>query len=131
MDPQYIKKIQEWVQLDNKIIDIENKVKPLKDSITTIIEENKKLYESKSELEKEIIEYIHEHNMDKLTINTSDGNIKFSKRTNTQSLSMKVLRSILKGYEEENPDIQSEDIMNYIMNKLEKRSQLSIKRQIV
>lgn len=130
MEPQYIAKIQEWVKLDNKIIEIENKVQPLKDSIKNILDENKTIYDKKCEVEKDIIEYIHENKMDKVTINTSDGNIKFAKRTNTQSLSMKLLRSIMKGYEEENPDVQAEDIMNYIMNKLEKRSMLSIKRQI-
>ena len=130
MDPVYVKKIQDWVKVDNKIIEIETEITPLKETIKNIVETNKIYYDEKAELEKEIIEYIQSNKMDKITINTSDGNIKFAKRTNTQTLSMKVLRSILKAYEDENQDVQSEDIMNFIINNLEKKSTFAIKRNI-
>lgn len=130
MNPDYIKKVQDWVKLDNKILEVESQLTPLKDSIKQILEEHKDIYEKKTTIERDIIDYIQSNNMDMLTIKTSDGNIKFSKRTNTQPLSMKLLRGILQDYEEANPDISADDIIQFVSTKLDKKSNLSIKRQI-
>lgn len=123
MDPGYIKKIQRWVQLDNKVIEVTNKVKALQD-------ENKAIYEEKDELEKEITEYVSQKNMDMLTINTSDGNIKFTKKNNTQSLSTKVLKTLLTEYSQQHP-VNVDDVIAFINNNLEKKTKLNIKRNIL
>jgi hypothetical protein len=123
MDPGYIKKIQRWVQLDNKVIEVTNKVKALQD-------EHKAVYEEKDELEKEITEYVSQKNMDMLTINTSDGNIKFAKKNNTQSLSIKVLKTLLTEYSQQQ-SFNVDDVISFINNNLEKKTKLNIKRNIL
>lgn len=130
MDPEYVQKIQEWVKIDNKILEIEAQIEPVKESIKKIIDDNKSLYDTRNKIENDIVTYIQKHDMDKLTINTGDGFIKFGKKTNTQTLSLKLLRSILQAYEEENEDINTEDIINFVINNLEKKKTLVIKRQI-
>lgn len=130
MDAEYIKKIQRWVQLDNKVLEMQEQLKPLQEDIKKIQEDNKDLLSEKEELESDIVAHIHDKKLDMLTINTSDGSIKFSKKNNTQSLSIKLLRTLLQGYQKEHEQVNGEDIINYIVNNLEKKTKLSIKRSI-
>ena len=130
MDAEYIKKIQKWVQLDNKVMELNDKLKPLQEEIKTIQEGHKDIIIEKDELEQDIVDYVQSKKMDMLTINTSDGNIKFSKRNTTQSLSVKILNNLLGDYHRQHPETNTEDIYNYVINALEKKTKLSIKRNL-
>lgn len=124
MDAEYIRKVQQWVQLDNKALEATNQIKKIQ-------EEYKPLFEERDELEKDIVEYVAQKNMDMLTINTSDGNIKFSKKSNTQSMSLKLLKNLLTDYCNKHPGPNPEDMYNFIVNSLEKKTKLNIKRNIL
>lgn len=130
MDAGYIQKVQAWVQLDNKVLSMQEKLKPHQEKIKTIQEEHKEVLDKKEALEKEIVEYVSSNKMEMLTINTSDGNIKFSKRNNTQPLSMKILKNMLDAYKEDHEDIDTDGIIDYITNNLDKKTKLSIKRTL-
>ena len=114
MDFEYIKKIQTWVEYDNKII-------KNKDQIQGVMEKKKNL-------EDDILKYVEENKYDKLTLNISDGNIKFSKRNVTQPLSMKTLKSILEKYKHEKKDINIEDIIEYVSTSLETKQKIHMQR---
>jgi len=115
MDLQHIKKVQEWVELDNKVL--RNK------------EQMKEHVERKKELEDDILQYVESNKIDNLSLNISDGTIKFSKKTNTQPLSIKVIKACLEKYSSKNNvDIDVDDICNFINASLEKRSSSYMKR---
>jgi hypothetical protein len=116
MDQEYVQKVQEWVILDNKLL--KNKEQIQNDT------------EKKRELEGEIIEYISKNKLDNLSLTISDGKIKFSKRVTTQSLSMKTLRELLDNYFTENSSTNVNTILNYISSKLEKKTQVVMKREL-
>lgn len=125
MDAEYIHKVQRWVQLDNRELEVTNQIKQLQ-------EQNKPIVEEKEDLEQEIVDYVSNKKMEMLTINTSDGNIKFSKKSSTQSISIKLLRRLIADYSHENnTSINPDDIVNFIINSLEKKSKLIIKRNIL
>lgn len=123
MDVEYIKKIQEWIQLDNRTIDIKNTIK-------TLQTDNKDIFDKRDEVEKEIVEYIENNKMDMITINTNDGNIKFSKRNTTQPLSLKLFRSVLENYKKECPLVDTDDIYKYVVSNMESKTKISIKRTL-
>ena len=114
MDIAYIKKIQQWVDCDNKIL-------KSKDDIKEVIEKKK-------ELEDEILTYVEDNKYDKLTLNITDGNIKFSKRNTTQPLSMKTLKTILEKYNGEGGDLDIAEIMKYISESLEVKQKIHMQR---
>lgn len=116
MDIEYIRKVQDWVECDNKIL-------KSKDSIKEIVEKKKKL-------EEEIIQYVEDNKYDKLTLNITDGNIKFSKRNTTQPLSMKVLRTILEKYSTSEENIDVVAIMKYISESLETKQKVHMSREV-
>ena len=116
MDIEYIRKVQDWVECDNKIL-------KSKDSIKEIVEKKKKL-------EEEIIQYVEDNKYDKLTLNITDGNIKFSKRNTTQPLSMKVLRTLLEKYSTSEENIDVVAIMKYISESLETKQKVHMSREI-
>lgn len=116
MDVGYIRKIQEWVQYDNKIL--KNK------------EDMKDIIDKKKELEEEIIEYIEKNKYDKLTVNITDGNIKFSKRNTTQPLSLKTLRTILEKYNSKGIDLDITEIMKFVSESLETKQKIHMHRDI-
>lgn len=116
MDIEYIRKVQDWVECDNKIL-------KSKDSIKEIVEKKKKL-------EEEIIQYVEDNKYDKLTLNITDGNIKFSKRNTTQPLSMKVLRALLEKYSTSEENIDVVAIMKYISESLETKQKVHMSREI-
>lgn len=121
MDAEYIQKIQRWVQLDNKLIETTKEIQRLQ-------EVNKPLFDEQKELENDIIDYVTGKNMEMLTINTSDGNIKFSKKSITQSVSLKLLRTLLPEYCKQYPDFNHDDLYNFLVNSLEKKTVFNIKR---
>lgn len=123
MDPVLIKKIQDWVQLDNKVREIKENIKKL---------DNKELIEQKDELEKGIVEHIEKNKLDMITINTSDGMIKFAKNNVKSPLTAKFLKQTLDSFGTDNPSsvFESSSVFEYIMEKLEVKSKTSIKRVI-
>lgn len=123
MDPVLIKKIQEWVQLDNKVRDMKDAMKKL---------ENKELCEQRDTLEKSIIEHVEKHKLDMITINTSDGVIKFSKNNVKPPITAKFLKQTLESYGSDNPSatFDAVSVFEYISEKLEVKSKTSIKRAI-
>lgn len=116
MEADYISKVQQWVEYDNKIV-------RNKQTIQEVVEKKKAV-------EEDILTYIEKNKFDKFTINISDGNIKFSKRNVTQPLSMKVLRNALEKYSAEKNDIDVEEILDYVSEALEVKSKYFMKREI-
>jgi hypothetical protein len=117
MDQEYVQKVQEWVILDNKLL--KNKEQIQSDS------------EKKRELETDILDYITKNKLDNLSLTISDGKIKFSKRVTTQSLSMKTLKDLLEQYfTEKNSITDVNTVINYISSKLEKKTQVIMKREL-
>ena len=117
MDVEYMRKIQQWVECDNKILKIKDQVKDAT--------------EKKKELEEDIINHVEEKKYDKLTINITDGNIKFSKRNTTQPLTMKTLRTLLDSYSQQtNNTVETEDIMKYISDNLEVKQKTLMLRDV-
>lgn len=116
MDPQYVAKVQAWVECDNAIQKHKSSMKPMQDK--------------KKELEDDIVKYVEDHKYDKLVINISDGQIKFGKRNVTQPLSMKTLRGILDDYATKHDSINVNDIMEFVSGALEVKSRTIMSREI-
>jgi hypothetical protein len=116
MDIVYIKKIQEWVDCDNKVLKFKEDVK--------------ESLEKKKELEDDILQYVEDKKYDKLTLNISDGNIKFSKRTSTQPLSMKTLKNIFENYnnDQDNGLVDVSGLMKFISDSLETKQKVHMTR---
>jgi hypothetical protein len=117
MDIEYVKKIQKWVEYDNKI--------------TKFKDDMKEYVDKKKEIEETILEYVEKNNYDKLTINISDGNIKFSKRNTTQPLSMRTLKNIFEKYSSTNKkELDTNDLLNFIQESLETKTKIHMNREI-
>jgi hypothetical protein len=114
MDIVYIKKIQEWVDCDNKVLKFKEDVK--------------ESTEKKKELEEEILQYVEDNKYDKLTLNISDGNIKFSKRTSTQPLSIKTLKNIFENYNNDGGNLNVSELMKFISDSLETKQKVHMTR---
>jgi DNA-binding protein Fis len=115
MELNYIKRVQDWVESDNKLFKLKE---DMKDPI-----------EKKKQLEEEILTYVESNKLDNLCLNISDGTIKFSKRNQTQPLSMRVIKSLLDSYSETNT-INVDDICDFILSNLEKKTVVCMKRNI-
>ncbi len=117
MDLTCVKRVQEWVELDNMIL--KNK------------EQIQEKVEKKKQLEEEILDYVETNKLENLCLNISDGTIKFCKRTSTQPLSMKTLRQLLEKYnKDKNSSVNINDICDFIATNLEKKNQTYLKRDI-
>jgi hypothetical protein len=139
MDSSYVTKVQEWVTLDNQLI-------RNKQDIQSIVSRKK-------ELEDDILDYVETNGLESMTLSITDGNIKFSKRTNTQPLTIKTLRSLLTNMCQDENDEQSDEsivkrkrmlellspmgleeaidvIMDYVTSNLTKKSIICLKRDI-
>ena len=118
MDIEYVRKVQEWVELDNRTL--RNK------------EQMKEVLEKKSVIESDILAYVEENKIDDLTLSISDGNIKFAKRNTIQQLTTRVLKSMLEKYIQEKniTSLDVNDVCNYITNNLEKKSVSYMKRNM-
>ena len=117
MNPTYTSKIQEWVRCDNQLVRIK--------------EETSQIAEKKKTLEAEIVDYVSQNNMKNLTINISDGVIKFSSVNSKASLNKKSLKSSLESYSENVRQLDNiDDIVEYVYSQLEVTSKTFIKRDI-
>jgi len=117
MDLSYINRVKEWVEIDNKLLRSKNEMKDI--------------VERKKQLEEEILEYVETNKLDNLCLNITDGTVKFSKRNQTQPLSMKVVKSMLENYiEKKKRKIDVDDICEFIVSNLEKKQQVYMKRDI-
>jgi hypothetical protein len=116
MDLSYVKKIQSWVELDNKML--KNKV------------DMKDVTEEKKVLETEIMEYVEKNNLQSLSISITDGDIKFQKKTTTQVITMKLLKNVLREYLVDHK-LQSgnvDEFCDYFSKKLESKVSYTMKR---
>lgn len=120
MDIAYVKKVQEWVELDNILL-------KSKDDTRDVVDKRKVLEES-------ILEYVEKNNFDNFDLTISDGKIKFAKKTNTQSLSTKTIKTLLTSYfaapERANVVVDVDEICEYITSNLEKKTSIYMKRDI-
>lgn len=116
MEETYIHKLKKWIELDNS-------VSKLKEEMSAFVEEKK-------ELEDDILQYVEEHNLDKVTVNISDGSLKFPKRKVPQSITMKYIKSTLEKYVEQNKNniFDVESICKFLSSNLETKSKTYIKR---
>jgi hypothetical protein len=116
MNNEYIEKMKEWIELDNKSM-------KLKEDMTEIAE-------LKKELENDILQYVEKQGLEKVTVNVSDGSIKFPKKNALQTISFKYLKSTLEKYNTEQSIIDVPLIYNFLVSNLETKSKLSIKRDV-
>lgn len=133
MEVAYINKIQKWVELDNVILRTQESVKPHQEALNKNKEEVANLVEEKKKIEDDVLEYINKNKMDKLTINISDGTIKFGKKTTQQNLTLKTLKSLFDKYsetEQAGGGVDTNKLYDYIVDNLEKKTTLFMKRDL-
>lgn len=135
MDVAYINKIQKWVELDNVILRSQEGLKPHQEAINKNKEEVAKWTDEKKTIEDDVLEYIQKNKMDKLTINISDGCIKFGKKTSQQSLTIKTLKALLDKYSESESEgggngVDTNKLFDFIVDNLEKKTTLFMKRDL-
>jgi uncharacterized protein YaaW (UPF0174 family) len=116
MEPSYVEKMKEWLDLDNKG--------------TRLRDELAEINEEKKELEEEILTYVERNGLDKVTVNVSDGSLKFPKRNTQQSISLKYLKTTLSKYNEEQSKINVDDLYKYLVSNLETKTKMYIKRDV-
>jgi hypothetical protein len=116
MNHEYIDKMKEWIELDNKSI-------KLKEDISEISE-------LKKELEDDILKYVEIEGLDKVTVNVSDGSIKFPKRNTQQTMSLRYLKNTLEKYNEDHSPIDVSNIYKFLISNLETKSKMYIKRDV-
>ena len=120
MDITYVKKVQEWVELDNIIMKSK--------------EDTKDVVDRRKVLEESILEYVEKNNFDNFDLTISDGKIKFAKKTNVQSMSTKTIKNLLTSYfaapERANIQVDVDEICEYITSNLEKKTSIYMKRDI-
>lgn len=118
MDAIYVDKVKEWVELDNKVME-------LKTSINEVAEKKK-------ELEEDIIDYVEKNQLENISLALSDGKLKFPKTTVKQSLSMKYLKTTLAKFSEDNPlaNLDVDALCKYLVDNLETSSKVTIKRSV-
>ena len=103
-------KIKEWVQLDNR-------VKQLNDEI-------KKMRSTRNVLSNSIIEYANDNNLEHAVIQISDGKLKFQNTRIPQALTLKFIKQCLEEYYGKNVD----DVITFIKEKREIKYSNDIKR---
>ena len=126
MNNQYVQKVQAWVVLDNKALEVKNRIKDIQDT-------HKELFNQKDELEKEIVEYVNSNKLDAITIRTTDGNIKFSKKNSAQPLTLKLVKSLMVDFcKSQSPETTAmcENLFVYMSENLEKKQKISMVRKI-
>ena len=126
MEEEYVKKIQDWVKLDNIITKNKEEIKEFTDKKKTEIEDI--IIEAK-ELEKDIIEHVTSKKLEKLTLNISDGKIKFPRKNTQPSLSMKTVNTILDSYTKATK-IDTKELYKYIQENAPRTESITIKRDI-
>jgi hypothetical protein len=116
MDTTYIDKMKDWIDLDNKTIELKEKLNEIANK--------------KKELEDDITKYIEDNNFEKITVDVDDGHLKFQKRNTTQTISLKYLKSTLLKYHEEKEEINIDGIYDFLSSNLETKSKIYIKRDV-
>jgi hypothetical protein len=119
MEATYVDKVKEWVDIDNKAMELKTSINELN--------------EKKKELEEDIIDYVEKNQLENISLNLSDGRLKFPKTTVKQSLSMKYLKATLGKYNEEHASATQIDVdalCQYLVDNLETTTKLSIKRMV-
>jgi uncharacterized protein YaaW (UPF0174 family) len=119
MEATYVDKVKEWVELDSKALELKTSINDLN--------------EKKKELEEEIIEYVEKNNLENISLNITDGRLKFPKTTIKQSLSMKYLKTTLGKYNEEHASsaqIDVDALCQYLVDNLETTTKVTIKRMV-
>ena len=137
MDPEYIKKIQEWVKIDNIILKNKEEVNKFseekKDEIDKFVQgktpEVEDLLPKAKALEEDILQYVTANKLEKLTVNISDGKIKFHRKITQPSMSMKTISTILDSYTK-STKIDTKDILKYFQENAPKNESISIKRDL-
>lgn len=116
MEDTYVDKLKQWIELDNSITE-------LKDELSVFVGRKK-------ELEEEILQYVQEKSLDKVTIPTSDGALKFAKRKVPQAITMKYIKGTLEKYVQQEGDIgiNIENICKFLASNLDTKSKTYIKR---
>lgn len=131
MDTTYINKIQKWVELDNQILRSQESVKVHTEAINKNKEEVSTIVEERKKVEDDILEYIQKNKFEKLTINISDGSIKFGKKTSQQPLTLKTLKSLLDKWSESNGhNVDTNKLYDFIVDNLEKKTSIFMKRDL-
>lgn len=116
MEHQYVEKMTEWLELDNKAM-------KLKEQLQEVAEEKKGI-------EEEILKYVEDNGLDKITVNISDGSLKFPKRTTQQSISLKYLKTTLSKYSEQKQGVDADELYKFLISNLETKTKMVIKRDI-
>lgn len=117
MDSSVVKKVQRWVELDNKI-----EVKKIK---------MKEYQDEKKELEDAIVDYIDSYEKKNLQINTSDGYINFVDNKQMQMPTLKFLRESLNAFFESQPtEVTAATIMDFVLKNREVKTKLVMRRHI-
>ena len=103
--------IRQWVNYDNQIKIMNNKIKELRDA--------------RNEYEKSVIKYVENNNMENSIVNITDGQLKFTNVNIQQSLTYKYLEDCLH-------DLFSQEevkrLIQHIKKKRERSNHLDIKR---
>lgn len=113
---QYVEKMKEWVDIDNKMMQLKEQLHELSDE--------------KKEVEEEILKYVEVKGLDKVTVNIDDGTLKFPKRSTQQSISLKYLKTTLGKYAEDVSVINVEELYKFMVSNLETKIKMYIKRDI-
>jgi predicted nuclease with TOPRIM domain len=118
MDNNTIKKVQRWVDLDNKI---EMKKMKLKEYV-----------DEKKDLEEDIIEFVTKNDKKNLQINTSDGQITFIDQKTTQMFTVKYLKEALNAFfQQQHVDaVDAKTILDFVCSNREIKQKVIMKRQI-
>jgi hypothetical protein len=117
MDPHFIEKTKQWLELDDQVTKIKEKLAETNDARKVV--------------EDEILQYVEQHDLDKVTVNISDGRIKFPKQSVRQSPSLKYLKTTLTRYnEEKEAGMDIDAIYKFLVDNLETKTKMSIKRDV-
>tara|TARA_B100001063_G_scaffold101100_1_gene94420 strand:- start:542 stop:886 length:345 start_codon:yes stop_codon:yes gene_type:complete len=104
--------IKNWVQYDNQIKAYNDKVKDIRNK--------------KNTLGNNIVHYMQRNHPSHSTIQISDGKLKINSSITTSPISLKFLEESLKLYLQN--DKQAQDILEFIKNRRETKSNTEIKR---
>lgn len=130
MEAAYVNKVKQWVEIDNKIIRAQDVLKPHNEVIDKCKDDIKPLQEQKKLIEDDIVSYIESNKLEKLTINITDGAIKFGKKTSQPPITLKLLKFILDKYAEEEGDVDTGKLYDFILDNIDKKTTYFMKRDM-
>lgn len=113
MNQEFVEDIKLWVENDNKINILSQKMKDLRDE--------------KTNLHNKIISYMQSNNLDNTTINITGGKIKLSEQSVSTPLTYKYLEEHLKVYFNQD-DKKVEDIIGYLKTRRSQKKNTFLKR---